>query len=121
MQIVKSVGVMSVAKISGLIYACLGLLFAPFFLLIGVLGSLAGQQKSPFAGVFGVIFALFMPVIYGVMGFIFGAIGGLLYNTFAKLVGGFELELEVQPDRLTAPYPIIPPPSPVVPGAASNP
>src|SRR3982074_2936467 len=33
MQIVKSVGVMSVAKIMGLIYGCMGLIFAPFFLL----------------------------------------------------------------------------------------
>jgi len=112
MQIVKSVGVLSIAKIMGLIQACLGLIFAPFFLLFGLLGSLAGQQKTPFAGIFGVFFALFMPVFYGVFGFLTGAIGGLLYNLFAKLVGGFELEMEVRPESLTAPYPIIPPPSP---------
>jgi len=111
---------MSIAKIMGLVYACLGLLLAPFFLLIGLLGSMAGQQKTPFAGMFGVIFALFMPVFYGVIGFLAGAIGGLLYNLFAKLVGGFELELEVEPNRLTAPYPIVPPPSPAAAGPASN-
>jgi hypothetical protein len=98
----------------GLIYACLGLLFAPLFLLIGLLGSLAGQQKSPFAGIFGVFFALLMPVLYGVMGFVMGAIGSLLYNLFARLVGGFEVEVELQPAMLTAPYPIIPPPTPSV-------
>jgi len=58
MHIIKSVGVLSVAKIMGLIHACLGLLFAPFFLLVGLLGSLAGQQKTPFAGIFGVVFAI---------------------------------------------------------------
>jgi hypothetical protein len=31
MHIVKSVGVLSVAKILGVMYACLGLIFAPFF------------------------------------------------------------------------------------------
>jgi type III secretory pathway component EscU len=112
MQIVKSVGVMSVAKIMALIHACLGVVFAPFFLLIGLLGSLAGQHKNPFAGAIGIVFALLMPFFYGIIGFLTGAIGGALYNLFAKLVGGFEVELELKPDTLSAPYPIVPPPNP---------
>jgi hypothetical protein len=46
------------------------------------------------------------------MGFVMGAIGALLYNLFAKWVGGFELELESRPTGLVAPYPIVPPPTP---------
>jgi hypothetical protein len=114
MHIVKSVGVMSVAKIMGLIYGCMGLIFAPFFLLMGLLGSLVGEQKSPFAGVFGIVFAILMPLIYGVMGFVAGAIGTLLYNVFAKWVGGFELEVEARPVTPVAPYPIVPPTSPSI-------
>jgi hypothetical protein len=72
MHIVKSVGVMSVAKIMGLIYGCMGLIFVPLFLLIGLVGSMAGQQKTPFAGVIGIFFAVFMPVLYGLLGFITG-------------------------------------------------
>jgi hypothetical protein len=68
------------------------------------------------AGFFSVGFALVLPVFYGVLGFIAGLIGALLYNLFARWVGGFELQLEVRPQTLTAPYPIIPPASP-----ASNP
>ncbi|MGA7216662.1 MAG: hypothetical protein WBX38_00010 [Candidatus Sulfotelmatobacter sp.] len=113
MQIVKSVGVLSVAKILGLVQACIGLIFAPFFLFIGVLTSALGQQKSPFAGMFGVFFALFMPVFYGIIGFVTGAIGAFLYNLFARWVGGLELELELRPETLTAPYPIVPPPAPL--------
>ncbi len=116
MHIIKSVGVLSVAKIMGLMYACMGLLFAPLFLLIGVLASAAGQHNSPLAGIFSVGFAVLMPVFYGVIGFIAGLIGALLYNLFARWVGGFELEMELRPQTLTAPYPIIPPASP-----ASNP
>jgi hypothetical protein len=112
MHILKSVGVMSVAKIMGLIYGCLGLIFAPFFLLFGLLGSLAGQGKTPFAGIFGFVFAILMPILYGVMGFVMGAIGALLYNLFARLVGGFELELEMRPVGSVAPYPLVPPPTP---------
>lgn len=114
MYIIKSVGVLSFAKIMGLIYGCLGLIFTPVFLLLGLLGSLVGQQKTPFAGVFGMVFALLMPVMYGLMGFITGAIGGLLYNLFAKLVGGFELELDLRPAASLAPYPIVPPATPSI-------
>ncbi len=114
MHIVRSVGVLSVAKIMGLIYGCLGLIFAPLFLLFGLLGAIAGQSKTPLAGVFGIILAVAMPVIYGLMGFITGAIGGLLYNVFAKLVGGFELELELRPAASLAPYPIVPPATPSI-------
>jgi len=112
MHIIKSVGVLSVAKILGLVYACLGLIFTPLFLLMGLLGSALGQQNSPVAGIFGIGFAVLMPVLYGAVGFVGGAIGALLYNLFAKWVGGFELQIEVRPQTLTAPYPLIPPTGP---------
>jgi hypothetical protein len=112
MHILKSVGVMSVAKIMGLLYACMGLMFIPIFLLFGLLGTFAGQDKTPFAGIFGVVLAILMPVLYGAMGFVAGAIGAVLYNVLAKWVGGFELELEPQATMLVAPYPIVPPPTP---------
>jgi len=111
MHIVKSVGVLSVAKIMGLIYACIGLIFAPVFLVVGMMGSLMGQDKNPFAGMAGVVLAVLIPFIYGAMGFIIGAIGALLYNLLAKLVGGFELELEARAQAVVAPYPLIPPPT----------
>jgi len=112
MHILKSVGVISVAKLMGLLYGCLGLIFAPIFLLIGLVGSFAGADKTPLAGVFGVVLAILMPLIYAAMGFVSGAVGALLYNALAKWVGGFELELEPQANLPVTPYPIIPPPTP---------
>jgi hypothetical protein len=112
MHIIKSVGVLSVAKIMGVMYACMGLIFAPVFLLIGLLASAAGQHHNPLAGIFSIGFAVLFPVLYGVTGFIAGLIGAWLYNLFAGWVGGFELEMELRPKTLTAPYPIIPPASP---------
>ncbi len=109
MHIIKSVGVISVAKIMGMIYGCMGLIFAPLFLLMGLLGSALGQHNAPFAGIFGVVLAILMPVLYGLMGFLMGAFGAFLYNLFAKWVGGFELEIELRSNTPTAPYPIIPP------------
>jgi hypothetical protein len=94
MYIAKSVGVLSVAKMMGLIYACFGLIFAPIVLLIGAAGSFAGQSHVPLAGLFSVVGAMALPLIYGTLGFISGAIGALLYNLCAKWMGGLELELE---------------------------
>ncbi|MFZ0321454.1 MAG: hypothetical protein WAL56_20185 [Candidatus Sulfotelmatobacter sp.] len=109
MHIIKSVGVVSVAKIMGLVYGSMGLLFVPLFLIFGLIGSVAGQSKSPFVGIFGIVLAILMPILYGAMGFVMGALGAFLYNLFARWVGGFELEMDVRPQNLIAPYPIIPP------------
>ena len=107
MHTLKSVGVMSVAKIMGIIYGCMGLLAAPIFLLVGLFPA-GNQQNSPFSGFLGVGLAIMAPILYGVMGFVFGAIGALLYNLFARLVGGFELQLEPKSPMAVAPYPIVP-------------
>jgi len=112
MHILKSVGVLSVAKLMGLMYACMGLIFAPRFLLIGRLVSTAGQHDNPVAGVFGIGFAVLFPPLDGVMGFIAGLIGAFLYTLFAGWVGGFALDMELRPKTRTAPYPIIAPASP---------
>ena len=90
-------------------YACMGLILAPLFLLMGVLAAAVGQRNNPLAGIFSVGVALLLPVFYGGIGFIAGAIGAFFYNLLARWVGGFELELELRPQTLTAPYPIIPP------------
>jgi hypothetical protein len=108
MHIVKSVGVLSVAKIMGFIYGCMGLIFVPIFLLMGALSSFISPDKNPFAGAVGIVLAIAMPVLYGCMGFVAGAIGAFLYNLIAKWVGGFELELVARAAGPVAPYPIIP-------------
>jgi hypothetical protein len=112
-HIIKSVEVFSVAKIMAMIHACLGLVAAPFFLLIGLMGSALGERSGPVAGIFGVGFAILMPFLYGIAGFIAGLMFALLYNLFARWVGGIELELEMKPAIMTAPYPLVPPQTPV--------
>ena len=95
MQIIKSVGVLSVGKVFGLLYGCLGLIFVPIFLIVGLVGSFAGPKEFPFSGVLGIVLAFSMPIFYGVMGFVTGAIGALLYNLIAGWIGGFEVQLEL--------------------------
>ena len=78
----------------------MGLIFLPFFALAGMLGAFAQHAQSNQAGPAAAIGALvvgmgiFMPIIYAVMGFVFGLIGAALYNLVARWIGGFEVEVE---------------------------
>ena len=74
------------AKVLGVLYGLMGLIFLPFFLLAAV--------YAPGETTFGVGFAIALPVIYGVCGFIFAAIGCALYNLVAGRVGGIEVQLD---------------------------
>jgi hypothetical protein len=114
MQRVKSFGVLSVAKIAGLCYGAMGLLFVPFFFMFGVIGMMAGRQAgAPGASlgpVLGVLLALIMPIIYGGMGFVMGALGAFIYNLMAGWIGGIEVELQVEPIPRLIPAPAAPQP-----------
>lgn len=84
----------------GVLYACMGLIFLPFFALAGVVGAFAqqGQHSSsaPAALTAGMMFGfgILMPIIYGVMGFVGGIIMAAIYNVIAGWIGGFEVEVE---------------------------
>ena len=44
--------------------------------------------------VIGLVIMIAVPVFYGILGFIGGAIGALVYNLAAGVVGGVRVELE---------------------------
>jgi hypothetical protein len=102
MYIVKSVGVLSFGKIMGSIYGILGLVFMPFFLLIGIVSSFAGNKGAAFGAAGSLTMAVLFPILYGAIGFVAGVIGASLYNLFAKWIGGIELQLQAVP-ALTVP------------------
>jgi hypothetical protein len=56
-------------------------------------GSAAPGWLGP---MFGVGALVFFPVLYGVIGFVSGAISAALYNLFSGLVGGLELEMSTR-------------------------
>lgn len=116
MHIVKSVGVLSVAKITGFVYACLGLLVVPFVVIGGLAGMFASHDRGAFqlSGVIGILFAILAPILYGAVGFVVGAIGALVYNLVAKWVGGFEVELTLQPMDFSVQRPLVPPAPPSI-------
>ena len=87
---IKRIAPLQTGKMLAVIYACLGLIFLPLFALAGVLGAFAqgaqSDQTAPAALVGGIMLGMgiFMPIIYGVMGLIFGVIGAALYNLVAR-------------------------------------
>lgn len=103
-MIIRRVGVWSVARLYGGITGTIGLLaglaFAAFATLGGVAGAMSpgmrggGLAMGGLSALFGVGAIIFLPIMYGIMGLIGGAIGAALYNLFAGLFGGVEVEVQ---------------------------
>ncbi|HEU4586481.1 MAG TPA: hypothetical protein VFR95_12070 [Gemmatimonadaceae bacterium] len=86
-QRIRRFGVGQTAKVFGVLYGIMGLIFVPVFALIA---AFAPREEA--VG-FGVGFAIAMPVFYAVIGFIAAAIGCAIYNVVAGWIGGIEVEL----------------------------
>jgi hypothetical protein len=102
-MVIRHVGVWSVSRLYGALMAAMGLLFGCLFALIGMAGGMAGAMKESGAGglgagaigmMFGVGAIVFLPLFYGVLGLVMGALSAALYNLFAGLLGGIELDTE---------------------------
>ncbi|MBS0514631.1 MAG: hypothetical protein JSS16_04070 [Proteobacteria bacterium] len=93
-MVIKRINVLKLAIFQGALMAAFGLLAGLFFLMFGsMLAGLGGHGSS--VGIFGGIGALvFLPIMYGIFGFIAGAIGAFIYNLVAGVVGGVEIEVE---------------------------
>ena len=73
----------------GVLYFLIGALFIPFFLLMGMMAPSGTEGFG-----FGTMFALAMPILYGIFGIIGGAIGAALYNVIAGWIGGIEFDID---------------------------
>ncbi len=101
---IRRFSVFSVAKIQGLLAFVIGLLigilYGLSFMIFGAfMSSLAPRGDSQAIGgvssvVVGLVLMVVIPVFYGILGFIGGAIGALVYNLAAGVVGGVRFELE---------------------------
>jgi hypothetical protein len=87
-QRLSSFSVGQTAKVLGLLYGLMGVIFVPFILL-GTMFSRHGNDMGS-----GLGFALAVPVLYGLLGFVFTAVGCVLYNWVAGMVGGIEITLD---------------------------
>lgn len=83
------------ALVAAVVYACLSLIFVPFFLV----GSFLGGDSSL---AFGIGFSVAFPFLYAIMGFIMTLIMCGIYNFVVKYTGG--IEVEVARDEPTEPH-----------------
>jgi hypothetical protein len=93
----KRIAPLKAGIVLGILYTLLGLLIVPFFMLAGF-GAMAAASRNggapiPFAFLFGAG-ALFVPILYGVMGFVLGVLTAAIYNLVAKWTGGIEVTVE---------------------------
>lgn len=95
-MVINHVGPLSVAKVAGLLYAVLGLIFGAVISLIAVAGGLGGGDE-PGAGLQSVIFGagavVVLPIVYGCMGFVMMLLMAALYNATARIVGGVRIDV----------------------------
>jgi len=94
----KSIDVMSLAKMMGMfgvvIGFILGLFLAIGFSVVGpLMGSLSGMDISMFSGL-GIGIIIVLPVIYGILMFIQGLLIAIIYNFLASKIGGVKLDIE---------------------------
>lgn len=95
-MIVRRVGVWSVARVYGALSGAMGLIFGFFLALLSLVGAGMGNDDLPAfaAGALGIGAIIVLPIFYGCLGVIAGAVGALLYNLFAGMVGGIEIQTE---------------------------
>ncbi len=111
MLTVKQIGVLSLAKFMGILYAGLGLIFGVFASLFSIFGVILGRQLatefgfrnvfgatqgSAFSILFGIGAIITLPIFYGILGFIGGLIMGFIANIALRISGGLELKVKTK-------------------------
>jgi hypothetical protein len=98
----RRIAPLQTGKIFAAFYGLMSLIFVPFMLLFMALGSFAARHQGgsapplPFIFGMGIGFMLMLPVLYAVIGFVFGVISAWIYNLLAGWIGGLELEFEAK-------------------------
>ena len=94
-MVIKRINVLKLAIFQGALMAAFGLLAGLFLLVFGSMFSKLGGDGASAVGLIGGVGAvIFLPILYGIFGFIGGAIGAFVYNLVAGVVGGIEIEVE---------------------------
>src|SRR5262245_21748809 len=98
-MVIKRIDPMSCAKVSGLLYAGIGLLLgACFTLFMTAIESFVPQDEPQITGLLGMVFGagaiVMMPIFYGALGFIGGFIAAFIYNVVAGWTGGIQIEVQ---------------------------
>lgn len=80
----KKIGVVSLANLQALAMALMGL-------FLGLFVTFGTASMFPIFGGVGILSIFLLPILYGAMGWIGGALIALVYNLVAGWIGGIEI------------------------------
>jgi hypothetical protein len=96
-MVINRVSPLSVAKLAGLLYAVLGLIFGAIISIIALAGGMGVNADEPDAAfpslIFGAGAVIVLPILYGCMGFVMTLLMAALYNVSARIVGGVQIDV----------------------------
>ena len=89
----KNIAPLQLGKVLGALYGCVSLIIVPFVILAAFVMP-KGDHGSAFPGL---LFLIFIPVIYAIIGFVGGIITAAIYNLLASFTGGIHFTVEDVP------------------------
>jgi hypothetical protein len=93
-MIVRRIEPVSLARVTAIIYAFIGLVAAlPAGCAMTLVGSLTDDVPAMFGGL-GLVVVLIYPIAFGLMGLVGGLLTAIVYNFVAGRFGGVEIEVE---------------------------
>ena len=102
-MILRRIGVLSFAKLYGAMFAFMGLFIGLIYGIVTIVAGMVASQQPGQANssgvaalsiVGGLLLMVIIPILYGILGFVAGAISAYFFNVIAGRVGGLEMELE---------------------------
>jgi hypothetical protein len=92
-MVINRVNPLSVAKLAGMLYAILGLIFGAIISLVGMAGNFDEPGAAPIGVIFGAGAVILLPILYGGLGFVMTLLMAALYNITARIVGGVQIDV----------------------------
>ena len=86
----RRIDVMSLAKIASLLGVIVGLIAGIGLAFISS-ASIPGMEQFMIPASFGMASIVFMPILYGIIYFISGALTAIIYNVLAGKIGGIKV------------------------------
>ncbi|MEM7813593.1 MAG: hypothetical protein QW548_01695 [Candidatus Aenigmatarchaeota archaeon] len=80
----KKFDVVRMATVSAAVSAVMGL-------ILGIAVAVLGTALLPGMVGFGILSIVAFPIMYGIAGLVFGALGALIYNFVAEKIGGIRV------------------------------
>jgi hypothetical protein len=106
---IRRIGILSLAKLQAVIVGVVGLILGiPFGCFLMIQGAISYIRPVPTGGgavlesgrgrgglaIIGLLMVVMIPILFGLAGFVTGALVGLIYNLAAGMIGGLDIDVD---------------------------